>query len=135
MVRKAGRRTMAPIILAPVAVMSPHILDVAEFTITCLFQPWYPILIRPAEANLIRSNGLDMEAASFPLVSSAAERTSLQHTLHLGFNWNNRIVHQIYTEFTCLYFPNRHEHNKFEYLSAIEHDKDCITIAMQAPSP
>lgn len=92
--RQAEQRTMIPIIIPPIAGVSPHILDVAEFTMVCLFRSWYPMLTTPAHINLIGSYGLDFEAASLfnSLARRAAERTNWKPTIRQGLNWNTPIV-------------------------------------------
>lgn len=93
--RKAGKTAAVPIILQKDMPLPSSFLDIAEFSVTCLFESWYPILLHPTNMNTVGSYGVDFDAATLfaQLAKSAAKETGWnpKHT-SFGLNWNTPIV-------------------------------------------
>lgn len=93
--RTAERRYMLPIMLFSTddpdigSIGMRNILDVAELTAVCLFQSWYPLLLRDGSANITGSFIQDIQNAStcFGLMEEVRQRTGWSPKRLLGLNW------------------------------------------------
>ncbi|PTD03927.1 hypothetical protein HYE67_003223 [Fusarium culmorum] len=91
--RKAGTMRMVPIILRPGGNIPDSFLDIAEFSMVCLFRTWFSALFRPSETSAVGAYATDFDAciAFSSLMRDVSLRTGWAPGRTYGVNWHTPI--------------------------------------------
>ncbi|RSL54701.1 hypothetical protein CEP54_009718 [Fusarium duplospermum] len=91
---RAGQKRMVPLILQNTNQVPTRFLDIAEFSMVCLFRSWYPGLFNPNDANAIGAYAADFDAALVfsRLMDQVSSKTGWATSPTYGLNWNTPIL-------------------------------------------
>ncbi|RSL96225.1 hypothetical protein CDV31_013565 [Fusarium ambrosium] len=91
---RAEKMRMVPLILQNTNQVPPRFLDVAEFSMVCLFRSWYPGLFSPSDANAVGAYAADFDAALVfaRLMDQVSSKTGWGTSPTYGLNWNTPIL-------------------------------------------
>ncbi|KAH8729472.1 hypothetical protein BGZ61DRAFT_415241 [Ilyonectria robusta] len=92
--RQAKKAAMIPLILERHSESLEDFLHIAEFSMVCLFQSWYPNLYEPINSNLMGAYGADFDAAVVfsKIIREVSQQTGWAPTPAYGLNWNTPII-------------------------------------------
>ncbi|CAF3473395.1 unnamed protein product [Fusarium graminearum] len=92
--KKAGTMRMVPIILSPGGNVPESFLDIAEFSMVCLFRTWFSALFRPSETSAVGAYATDFDAciAFSSLMRDVSLRTGWAPGRTYGVNWQTPIL-------------------------------------------
>ncbi|SCV44096.1 uncharacterized protein FFB14_08157 [Fusarium fujikuroi] len=92
--RKAKKMVMIPILLQTATNVPPSFLDIAEFSMVCLFRSWFAALFQPREPTLLGSYSTDHEGCLVfsRLMRQVSSETGWNIARTYGLNWNTPIL-------------------------------------------
>lgn len=87
-------RRMIPIVFEQGGDLPESFLNIAEFTMICLFHSWSPLLFTPSDINLVGAYAPDFDAAQVfsQVMKETARTTGWEPTVAFGLNWNTPFV-------------------------------------------
>ncbi|KAH6893295.1 hypothetical protein B0T10DRAFT_592254 [Thelonectria olida] len=104
---KAKQMLMVPILLETSNQIPSHFLDIAEFSMVCLFKAWYPGLFAPSNANVMGAYATDFDSCTTfsQIIERVSDRTGWAPTPAYGLNWITPILrlHAAVQPWTSLY--------------------------------
>ncbi|EEU40060.1 uncharacterized protein NECHADRAFT_75962 [Fusarium vanettenii 77-13-4] len=91
---RATQKRMVPLILQNTNQVPTRFLDIAEFSMVCLFRSWYPGLFSPSDANAVGAYAADFDAALVfsRLMDQVSSKTGWGTSPTYGLNWNTPIL-------------------------------------------
>ncbi|KAL3608525.1 hypothetical protein FPOAC2_03524 [Fusarium poae] len=92
--RKARTMIMVPIILRPGGDVPDSFLDIAEFSMVCLFRTWFSALFRPSDTSAVGAYATDFDACvTFSsLMRDVSLRTGWTPGRTYGLNWHTPVL-------------------------------------------
>ncbi|KAF4431038.1 hypothetical protein FACUT_8711 [Fusarium acutatum] len=92
--RKAKKMAMIPILLQIATAVPPSFLDIAEFSMVCLFRSWFAALFQPRAPALLGSYSIDHEGCLVfsRLMRQVSSETGWNIARTYGLNWNTPIL-------------------------------------------
>lgn len=97
---KAETMVMVPLVLQKTGQVPEDFLDIAEFTMVCLFKSWFAALYSPKEANVVGAYSNDFDACNIfsRLVDQVRASSGWALTQTYGLNWNTPIIKNVSRE-------------------------------------
>lgn len=91
---KAKTMRMIPLVMQKTGPVPDDFLDIAEFTMVCLFKSWFAALYNPSEANEVGAYANDFDACNLfsRLMDQVRASTGWALTPTYGLNWNTPIL-------------------------------------------
>ncbi|EXL55375.1 hypothetical protein FOCG_05989 [Fusarium oxysporum f. sp. radicis-lycopersici 26381] len=92
--RKAKKMVMIPLLLQTATLVPPSFLDIAEFSMVCLFRSWFAALFQPHDPQLLGSYSIDHEGCLVfsRLMRQVSTETGWNIARTYGLNWNTPIL-------------------------------------------
>jgi hypothetical protein len=85
---------MIPLLVQTADNVPPSFLDIAEFSMVCLFRSWYSALFIPNVPNMVAAYNLDFDACGLfsRIMSQISSTTGWNTGKTYGLNWNTPIL-------------------------------------------
>ncbi|QGI86651.1 unnamed protein product [Fusarium fujikuroi] len=92
--RKANKMVMIPLLLQTATSVPPGFLDIAEFSMVCLFRSWYAALFQPRDPELLGAYTIDHEGCLVfsRLMRQVSTETGWNIAPTYGLNWNTPVL-------------------------------------------
>ncbi|KAM5347755.1 hypothetical protein ACJ41O_007579 [Fusarium nematophilum] len=128
---QAQRKVMVPIVLKKSSNVPDAFLDIAEFSMVCLFRSWFVGLFKPSDSNTLGAYVTDFDAClTFSrLMTEVSGRTGWNPGYTYGLNWNTPILQNVkrHQHWTSWYDP-RTEIYTYRTRRRLEVRPDSFTI-------